>query len=233
MNKYTEIFRNDSPCPYLPGRTFIQNTFFSGNLTPSEWGFFLSSGWRRFGRNFFRPNCEVCFECRPIRILARELKPTKSQRRVFHKNLKTQVFFTEEPPSESVFHLYNEHSYFRFGREPVELEDFNESFRFNGAPALRSEYYIDGKLAGAGFLDYSESAMSSVYFIYSREFQDYSLGIFSVFAECKEAVARGLTHYHLGFLVKSNPSMAYKGNFHPHEIMDWHTGKWHRDSNLT
>jgi arginine-tRNA-protein transferase len=95
---------------------------------------------------------------------------------------------------------------------------------------MQSEYYIDDKLAGVGFIDISSNSLSSIYFIYSSGFKKYRLGTFSALKETEYALSLGLKYYYLGYFIEKNSSMAYKNSFHINEKMDWESGKWlHED----
>ena len=41
----------------------------------------LVRGWRRFGLQYFRPQCTACMECVSLRVAVATFQPTKSQRR--------------------------------------------------------------------------------------------------------------------------------------------------------
>jgi arginyl-tRNA--protein-N-Asp/Glu arginylyltransferase len=48
----------------------------------------------------------------------------------------------------------------------------------------------------------------------------------SVLRECQLAREMGLKWYFLGFYVRGNSAMAYKGRFFPRQILDWQSGEW-------
>jgi arginine-tRNA-protein transferase len=81
-------------------------------------------------------------------------------------------------------------------------------------------------LAALGFCDESAVGLSSVYFVFSQKFASRSLGIYSVLRECHLAREMGLRWYFLGFYVRGNSTMAYKGRFFPRQILDWQSGEW-------
>lgn len=218
----------DSPCPYLLGRTFRQEMFLSDGMDGRTWDSLLSRGWRHFGCVFFRPQCRGCRACTPLRVLAAELQPTRSQRRVLRKNAATRVEFAEGPPGKAEFEVYADHTRFKFPDREPDFHDFMESFDTSITPSLISRYHVGETLAAVGFLDVTPEAFSSIYFVYREAFHRLSLGTFSVFAECQEAARRGLKYYYLGYWIAANQHMSYKADFGPHEIMDWDSGKWSR-----
>ena len=85
------ITQNPEPCPYLNDRISRMETFFGDDLSPVELESYLSAGWRKFGLLYFRPACNKCRECIPLRIDVQNFEPSKSQKRVRKKNQTTKL----------------------------------------------------------------------------------------------------------------------------------------------
>lgn len=215
----------ESSCPYIDGKRWRFSYFFALDVTAEELDLILSRGWRKFGMYYFKPVCRECRDCIPIRVKTDELKPTRSQRRALKDCRDIRVEFKDMEYRDEIFEIYKDHSHYRFSKESDE-EDFRSSFYTKSCPAMQSEYYIEDKLAGVGFIDLSSNAMSSIYFIYKNEFAKYRLGTFSAIKESEYALSLGLKYYYLGYYIENNPSMAYKNSFHVNEKMDWNTGEW-------
>jgi len=228
MHLLGEIRRTEpGECPYLPRRTCIQEYFFADEVADDEMEVLLSEGWREFSGYFFRPVCPECRECVPIRICADMLKPSKSQRRLIRKNSTVCVGFGPLRMTEEVFRVYQEHTKMRFGKEASEDELF---FSLYGPPcsSLQTEYYVDSELAGVGYIDRSSKSLSSVYFVFAEKYRKLGLGNFSILAEALHAKKNGLSYYYLGYYIRENSHMAYKGRFYPHERYDWGEKVWVR-----
>jgi leucyl-tRNA---protein transferase len=216
------------PCPYIPGRMCRFEYFFAYDLTADDLEELFSRGWRKFGEYYFRPNCGECCRCVPLRVLAGEFAPTKSQRRVLRSCEGIEVHFRELEYRDELFEIYRDHSLNRFGKESDENEFFTAFFT-RSCPAMQSEYFLGRELIGAGFIDISREGLSSVYYIYKTSAEQYRLGTFSVIREVEHAASLGLKYYYLGYYVKENPHMEYKGHFHPHETFDWSGQIWTRE----
>lgn len=216
-------------CPYIDGEKFIQECFYAYRLNEREFDEFLASGWRRFGLFFFRPACGTCRKCLPIRVLCSQFQPSKSQRRVLRKNERTEVRISPPEYRDEIFEIYRKHSRIKFGQDSDQAH-FHESFFTPAVPSVQSEYYIDGKLMAVGFLDISLNALSSVYFIYDPEYSAWSPGTFSVMKEMEIGRDLGMSYYNLGYWVRENSHMAYKGNFHPFETYEWEKKVWKPNS---
>ena len=217
-----------TPCSYLADRQWRFEYFFANGLDGRELDLLLQRGWRKFGHYYFRPDCGDCRKCVPIRILAGEFAPGKSQRRVAKKCAAVEVRFCDLDYRTEIFEIYRDHSLNRFGKESDE-DEFIASFYTRSCPALQSEYYCDGELIAVGFLDLSREALSSVYFVYKTDREEFRLGTYSVIRETEHAASLGLKYYYLGYYIGENESMAYKGHFHPHEKFDWEKRVWVRE----
>jgi len=189
-------------CPYIPGRFFIQDYFFAMDLDEYDYGVLLNAGWRRFGKFFFRPDCTGCRMCIPIRIDAQSLSPSSSQRRVISRGKNIRLEAVPPAVSDEAWRVYRNHSEGQFGRE-ADRKDFEKTFYDNVVPSLQTEYRLEDKLIGLGFLDISEEGMSSVYFAFDPEWAKYSTGILSVFRESELVRLSG-----------------------PHQLYDWEIKQW-------
>jgi arginine-tRNA-protein transferase len=226
LSKY--LISEESPCPYINEKKCRFAYFFANELTAHELDKLLSFGWRKFGIYYFKPVCNDCRECIPLRIKTNEFILSKSQRRVIKDCIDVRVDFKDLEFRDEIFEVYEDHSYNRFNKAS-DLEDFHETFYTQSCPAMQSEYYVNNKLAAVGFIDVSSNALSSVYFVYKNEFSKLRLGTFSVINETQFALKLGLSYYYLGYYIESNKSMTYKNSFHVNEKMSWETDLWTRE----
>lgn len=215
-------------CPYLDGKRFRQRYAFLKDLDPGEFDMMLLNGWRHFGYFFFMPNCLNCTACTPIRTLINQFLPSKSQRRNLKKNNQiVSVDFTPLEYSEEIFVLYKKHSMDKFGQDSSKKE-FIESF-FNDALSgsnCLSMYRVDEQLVGVGFLDISDTGLSSIYFCYDTDFSHLGLGVYSVLKEIEYGQQLNKAFYYLGYYIESNSSMEYKNRYAPCEILSWDRAEW-------
>ena len=213
-------------CSYLPDMQKRFEYFFAYQLSKEEISVLLENGWRKFGMYFFRPRCPGCQSCIPTRVLVDEFSPSKSQRRILRKNSDVKVVFAPLRYEEEAFALYKKHSRDRFAQHGSSKDDFLHSFYFSSCPGMQSEFYIDDKLVGIGFLDHGHNALSSVYFVYDTDYQSLNLGTFSILQEIEHAKILGLKYYYLGYYIEKCSRMSYKNKFHPQEHFNWQTKTW-------
>ena len=208
------------PCPYLPDRLATYEFFWAELAGAELLGQWLSEGWRHFGTYFFRPACESCQACWSLRVSAKHLLPTPSQRRLLKKNTDLEVRTVNATYQSEYYDLWAHHSQSRFQKDPSK-EEFVASFfqPYQSEATFLTEYRYQNRLAGLGFADATPQGISSIYFVFHEDFSSRSLGIFSVLRECQLAADWDLGWYYLGFWVQGNATMAYKGRFFPRQIL--------------
>jgi arginine-tRNA-protein transferase len=212
-------------CPYLPGRQKRHEFFLATGLEPAELSALLAAGWRKFGPYFFRPACDGCRRCLPLRVATAGFAPSRSQRRLLRKGAELRVEFAPLRFSPRIFDIYRDHAAARFG-QPAELDEFLLNFYLPSCPALQSEIYRGDELVAVGFLDRGADALSSVYFCFDPRHADLGLGTFGALAEIAHARALGLPWYYLGYFVAGTPRLAYKDHFRPRQHYRWETQEW-------
>ncbi|WP_372366867.1 arginyltransferase [Candidatus Uabimicrobium sp. HlEnr_7] len=213
-------------CTYLPKMQKRFEYFFAHELDEYEIAHLLENGWRKFGMYFFRPRCPGCQACIPTRVLVQDFKPSKSQKRVLKKNIDVEVCFSSLRYDDRIFELYKKHSQNRFSQTEGSKENFLHSFYLPSCPGLQSEFYLNGKLIGAGFLDKGHSTLSSIYFVYDTDYQHLNLGTFSILKEIEYAKKLDNLYYYLGYYIEKCTKMAYKNKFNPQQHFNWQTKTW-------
>lgn len=212
-------------CSYIDGLTWRFDYFFAMDLNQQELNSYLKQGWRKFGAYFFRPNCPHCNKCIPLRVLVNKFLPSKSQRRVLKNCKHLTIKLNPLQYNDVIFEIYKNHSLNKFKRES-DKEEFISTFYTVSCPSLQSEYYFNDELIAVGFIDISNEAFSSVYFIYHTKYEKLSLGTYSIIKEIELAAALKLKYYYLGFYIEENSSMNYKNKFKPYEYYKWDENKW-------
>lgn len=93
-------------------------------------------------------------------------------------------------------------------------------------------YRLNGELIALGVLDILPHCVSSVYFMYDVEWEEFSLGKLSALREislaCEmhKAGAPGMGFLYMGFFIYSCPKMRYKGEYSPSYLADPETYDW-------
>ncbi|KAI0303879.1 arginine-tRNA-protein transferase [Russula brevipes] len=94
-------------------------------------------------------------------------------------------------------------------------------------------YRLNGRLVGMGVIDILPSCVSSVYFMWEKEYEKFSLGKLSALREislAKELHDAGvpqLKHLYMGYYIHSCQKMKYKGEYSPSYLADPEDFSWH------
>jgi arginyl-tRNA--protein-N-Asp/Glu arginylyltransferase len=88
-------------------------------------------------------------------------------------------------------------------------------------------YRLDGQLIAVSVLDLLPTGVSSVYCFYDPNFRQLELGKYTALYEiayCRHVLH--LPYYYMGFYIHNCQKMAYKGEYHPTEVMCPVTRRW-------
>lgn len=212
---------------------FINDDFYSENVSPVELDALLADGWRHFGPNFFRYNLAVyCDEIRhvmPLRIRLSEFGLSKSQRRVLRRNGDLVVKVESVRITPAVENLFRSHkrrfkqnppqSIYTFIADTPELEPcatFQQSIRTR-----------DDDLLATGFFDEGENSLSGIYTAFEPTETRRSLGILTILKEIEYAISRGKEYYYQGYCYSGSSFYDYKKRFLGTEAYQWN-GQWEK-----
>jgi len=79
-------------------------------------------------------------------------------------------------------------------------------------------------LIGVSLLDVTPQSLSAVYHCFDPDVRERRIGVFSVLAEIEHAGQLGLPYYYLGYWIENAPTMHYKANYRPNEVLI--SGSW-------
>jgi leucyl-tRNA---protein transferase len=215
------------PCSYIPfARASLEHRILL-DVDPVELESLLERGWRRFGPDYFRPACPSCASCVPTRILASSFQPSRSQRRARNRCVRLRAVVGPPRVDEERLALYHAwHGEREISREwtPGKLgtRDYFYQFAFPHPAAREVAYYDDeagGRLVAVGICDETPRAWSAVYCFYDPAYARLSPGVGNVITLVSIARDQGKPHVYLGYRVSDCPSLRYKQDFHPQEVL--------------
>ncbi len=224
------------PCSYLDGRTARSQV-----ATPSQminsgvYGELLRVGFRRSGTFIYRPHCDGCNACQPLRLLLPSFEPTRSQRRAWdkHRNEYTARFVPLEyrPEHYDLYLKYQRLRHHGGGMDRDSREQYQHFLLQSHVETLLVEFRNDrGLLVIVSLVDVLSDGLSAVYTFYDPAIKG-SLGTFGVMWQIEQAKSLGLEYLYLGYWIKGSGKMAYKANFGPNEVLV--DGAWVLQSSLT
>ncbi len=229
------FLESERDCAYLPGVRARQDVRVMVDVTPEEYEALLTRGYRRFGPVYFRPACAACSACDSLRLDTATFRPNQSQRRAAKACASLRVEVSRPSVDSARLALYAKwHASREQARgwepSPTDPSSYFQSFAFPHPCAREVAFYDDdaadesGKLVGIGLADETARAWSAVYFFYDPAYARRSLGVANVLLQVELARARAIPHVYLGYRVADCASLAYKGRYQPHELLDGRPG---------
>ncbi len=224
-NLRTLVFFATPPhdCSYLPDRD--ATTMFvdpRATIDKKLYSQLTALGFRRSGSHYYRPHCEQCDACVPVRVRVDEFAANRSQRRILRKNSDLQFSLEPASFSEQDYQLYADYIEQRHrdgDMYPPSREQFT-SFLVDGATdSWFLKIRLQDELIALAAIDILDDGLSAIYTAYNPDFEDRSLGTLAVLWQIQEARRRKLPHLYLGYWIRECRKMNYKTRFQPIEAL--------------
>ncbi|MBL0123552.1 MAG: arginyltransferase [Betaproteobacteria bacterium] len=218
------------PCSYLPGRLARSQVATPSYLIDTAtYGHLVASGFRRSGAFTYRPYCDQCRACTPVRVIVNEFNPSRTQRRTLKANAGLTARVMELKFSHEHYALYRRYQSMRHpggGMDHDSREQYSHFLLQSNVNTRLVEFREQGYLRMVAIMDDLADGLSSVYTFFDPERARQSLGTYSVLWQISEARRRGLPFVYLGYWIEESRKMSYKTEFRPIEGLV--RGNWAR-----
>lgn len=216
------------PCSYLPDRQARSQVATPAPLIDSQvYSGLVRRGFRRSGIFTYRPHCDDCRACVPVRLPVAQLQPDRSQRRAQKRH---QELTAREMPlafNEAHFVLYSRYQASRHPGGGMDLDgrEQYEQFLLQSHVDTRIIEFSDAQAVRmVSVIDVLDDGLSSVYTFFDPDTPQASYGVYNILWQAEQCRANDLPYLYLGYWIAESAKMAYKSRFRPLE--GYIDGQW-------
>ncbi len=189
------------PCSYLPGRMARSQVATPSHLIGTElYADLVRLGFRRSGIFTYRPYCDHCRACVPVRVPVEEFRASRSQRRAQARHEGLQHAVTGLRFRVEHYSLYLRYQASRHSGGGMDQDSRDQYSHFLLQSRVSTRLVPDNASA--------------------------SFGTYNILWQIEQCRRASLPYLYLGYWIKDSRKMSYKAHFQP--IEGFVDGSWRR-----
>ena len=211
------------PCSYLDDR--VARTLFLDpreTITPTVYSALTHAGFRRSGSHLYRPYCEGCEACVPVRVPVASFRWSRRFRRIREANRGIKITMRAPDFAGRYYDLYARYIHARHSdgdMYPPTVDHFRSLLMSAWSNSLFLTLEEHGRLVGVAVTDRVDDGLSAIYTFFEPALAKRSLGVFAVLAQLEHCLANDMPYLYLGYWIRDCAKMRYKTDYRPIELL--------------